>query len=38
MLKTALIMLLEELKGIDPELFDEKNILTIKGIKYIYLS
>ena len=30
--------LLEEFKGIDPDLFDEKNIPTIKGIKYIQLS
>ena len=30
--------LLEELKGIDPELFSTKNIFTINGVKYIQLS
>jgi len=30
--------LLEELRGIDPDFFDEKNTLTIKGTKYIKLS
>ena len=30
--------LLEELKGIDPDLFDKDNIITIRGIKFIQLS
>ncbi|WP_255327568.1 hypothetical protein [Lebetimonas sp. JH369] len=29
--------LLEELKAIDPEFLSDKNLLTIKGIKYIIL-